>query len=132
MIQVSNDLINPFCSFTPPKKKGGFKLQMQLNLIQKILTAKASNHDNPLFERPDSSNAVVTRYVDELYQRMMSENRIDALLENKDKKSGVKQYDKVNQRIGLARQKYPLRDRGHLLRAENRPRPPSHIPQERR
>jgi len=58
----------------------------QLNLIQKILTAKASNHDNPLFEHPYSSDAVVTRYVDELYQRMISEKRIDALLENRDKK----------------------------------------------
>lgn len=58
----------------------------QLSLIQKILTAKASNHDNPLFELPYTTDPVVTRYLDELYHRMVSEKRIDALLENREKK----------------------------------------------
>jgi hypothetical protein len=45
----------------------------QLNYIQNILTAKARNHDNPLFEHLYTSDAVVARYVDELYQRIISE-----------------------------------------------------------
>lgn len=58
----------------------------QLNQIQKILTAKASNHDNPLFEQPYTNDPIVIQYVEELYNRMISEKRIDALLENREKK----------------------------------------------
>ena len=58
----------------------------QLNHIQKILTAKASNHDNPLFELPYTNDPIVTGYLYDLYNRMVSERRIDALLENREKK----------------------------------------------
>ena len=59
----------------------------QLNLIQKILTAKASNHDNPLFELPYTDDTTVIRYVEEFYQRMVAEKRVDVLVEKKDKKA---------------------------------------------
>jgi len=59
----------------------------QLNLIQKILTAKVANHDNPLFELPYTDDTTVIRYVEEFYQRMVAEKRIDVLVEKKDKKA---------------------------------------------
>ena len=59
----------------------------QLNLIQKILTAKVSNHDNPLFELPYTNDTIVIRHVEEFYQRMVAEKRIDVLVEKKDKKA---------------------------------------------
>ena len=58
----------------------------QLNVIQKILTAKVSA-TQPLFEVPYSKDPVVLQYVEELYQRMVSEKRIDVLLENREKKA---------------------------------------------
>ena len=58
----------------------------QLNLIQKILTAKVANYDKPLFELPYTDDATVIRYVDEFYQRMIIEKRIDVLVEKRDKK----------------------------------------------
>jgi hypothetical protein len=59
----------------------------QLNLIQKILTTKVANHDNPLFELPYTDDTTVIRYVEEFYQRMVAEKRIDVLVEKKDKKA---------------------------------------------
>ena len=59
----------------------------QLNLIQKILTAKVANHDNPLFELPYTDDTIVIRYVEEFYQRMVAEKRIDVLVDKKDKKA---------------------------------------------
>jgi len=58
----------------------------QLNLIQKILTAKVANYDNPLFEFPYTNDTTVIRYADEFYKRMVTEKRIDVLVEKKDKK----------------------------------------------
>lgn len=58
----------------------------QLNLIQKILTAKVANYDKPLFELPYTEDTTVIRYVDEFYQRMIIEKRIDVLVEKRDKK----------------------------------------------
>lgn len=59
----------------------------QLNLIQKILTAKAANHDNPLFELPYTDDPTVMRHVDEFFKRMVAEKRIDVLVEKKDKRA---------------------------------------------
>ena len=59
----------------------------QLNLIQKILTAKTSNNNNPLFELPFTNDATVIHYVNELYNRMIAEKRIDVLQENIAKKA---------------------------------------------
>ncbi len=59
----------------------------QLNMIQKILTAKVSNHDNPLFELPYTDDTAVIRHIDEFYQRMVAGKRIDVLVEKKDKKA---------------------------------------------
>ena len=58
----------------------------QLNLIQKILTAKVDNHDKPLFELPYTADATVIQYVDEFYNRMVAEKRIDVLVEKQEKK----------------------------------------------
>lgn len=58
----------------------------QLNLIQKILTAKVANYDKPLFELPYTEDTTVIRYVDEFYQRMIIEKRIDVLVEKREKK----------------------------------------------
>ncbi len=59
----------------------------QPNLIQKILTAKTSNNNNPLFELPFTNDATVIHYVNELYNRMIAEKRIDVLQENIAKKA---------------------------------------------
>lgn len=58
----------------------------QLNLIQKILTAKANNPTIPLFELPYTTDATVIHYVDKLFDRMVAEKRIDALLEKQSKR----------------------------------------------
>jgi len=59
----------------------------QLNFIQKILTAKATNHDQSLFELPFTDDATVLHYVDRFYNRMVAEKRIDVLIENQEKKA---------------------------------------------
>ena len=59
----------------------------ELNLIQKILTAKVANHDKPLFELPYTDNSIVISYVDEFYARMVAEKRIDVFVEKKQKKA---------------------------------------------
>lgn len=59
----------------------------QLNLIQKILTAKVANHDKPLFELPYTDDTTVLRHVDEFYQRMVAEKRIDVFVQKKENKS---------------------------------------------
>ena len=58
----------------------------QLNLIQKILTAKVDNYYQPLFEFPYTDDHTVIEYVDEFYNRMVAEKRIDVQVEQKEKK----------------------------------------------
>ena len=58
----------------------------QLNLIQKILTEKVKNTDNPLFVVPFSDDKLVLLYVEEFYNRMVAEKRIDVLLDTPKKK----------------------------------------------
>lgn len=58
----------------------------QLNLIQKILTSKVNNFNNPLFELPYTDDATVIQYVDQFYQRMVCEKRIDVYDEKQGKK----------------------------------------------
>lgn len=59
----------------------------QLNLIQKILTLKVRNMNLTLFEYPYTNDEKVIQYVDEFYNRMVAQKRIDVLLENQEKKS---------------------------------------------
>jgi len=59
----------------------------ELNLIQKILTTKVANHDKPLFELPYTDNSTVIHYVDEFYNRMVADKRIDVFVEKKEKKA---------------------------------------------
>ena len=49
----------------------------QLNHIQKILTAKAASISTPLFEVPFTDDPVVIGYVNDFYNRMITEKRID-------------------------------------------------------
>ena len=65
----------------------------QLNLVQKILTAKVANHDNPLFELPYTDDPIVVRYVDNFFRRMVAEKRIDVFVEKKGKKASPKGKD---------------------------------------
>jgi len=58
----------------------------QLNTIQKILTTKANNNDQPLFELPFTEDATVNQYVEKFYNRMVAEKRIDVLIEKQTKK----------------------------------------------
>ena len=62
----------------------------QLNLIQKILTAKVNNHNQPLFELPYTDDSVVTQHVDRFYQRMVAEKRIDIPHAEKQEKKASK------------------------------------------
>ena len=50
----------------------------QMNLIGKILTARAENQGKQLFEFPVSDDPVLTQYVEAYYARLVSEKRIDA------------------------------------------------------
>lgn len=59
----------------------------QLNLIQKILTAKVANRDKPLFELSYTDDPMVISHVDEFYQRMVAQKRIDVFVEKKQNKS---------------------------------------------
>ena len=58
----------------------------QLNLIQKILTAKVSRNNTPLFELPYTDDPTVIHYVEEFFNRMLAEKRIDVLVENRENK----------------------------------------------
>jgi hypothetical protein len=58
----------------------------QLNTIQKILTTKTNNNDQPLFELPFTEDATVNQYVEKFYNRMVAEKRIDVLVEKQAKK----------------------------------------------
>ena len=60
----------------------------QLNLIQKILTAKVASPDQPLPELPFTDDAAVIHYVDEFYTRMVAEKRIDVLWKRRHPKTG--------------------------------------------
>ncbi len=71
----------------------------ELNLIQKILTAKVANHGNALFELPYTDDTIVVRHIEEFYQRMVAEKRIDVFVKKKDKK--VSQNGKDLQMIDL-------------------------------
>lgn len=64
----------------------------QLNLIQKILTAKVNNPSQGLFECSFTEDPVVIQHVEELYQRMVKEKRID-IPENKVEKKKKSRKD---------------------------------------
>lgn len=70
----------------------------QLNSIQKILTAKVANLDNPLFELPYSDDLVVLDYVERFYNRMVVEKRIDI---PSDAKSKVSRHGSDYHRIDI-------------------------------
>ncbi|MGB4414641.1 MAG: IS1634 family transposase [Paludibacter sp.] len=65
----------------------------QLNLIQKILTQRVENVQQLLFEIPVSNDPVVNRHVEEYYNRLVAEKRIDVLQEKPRKKPYAKGKD---------------------------------------
>lgn len=77
----------------------------QLNLIQKILTIKATNHEQPLFELPFTDDPTVLYYVDKFYNRMVGEKRIDVLVENREKKAQKSGNDLQTIDINIIRNK---------------------------
>jgi len=67
----------------------------QLNLIQKIITSKAANCNNPLFTIPYTNDIIVNQYVDEFYDRLVSEKRID-VVSDKHKTRNDKDIQKID------------------------------------
>lgn len=65
----------------------------QLNLIQKILTSKVNNPDIPLFNLPYSDDPVVVHYVDQFFNRMVAEKRIDIFIDKPNKKPSINGKD---------------------------------------
>ena len=49
----------------------------QMNLIQKILTQRVENVQHLLFEIPVSDDSIVNKHVDECYNRLAAEKRIN-------------------------------------------------------
>jgi len=58
----------------------------QLNLIQRILTQRALQGNNLLFEIPVSDDLIVNQYVETYYNRLVAEKRIDVLPDKPKKK----------------------------------------------
>jgi len=65
----------------------------QMNLIQKILTQRVENANNVLFDIPISDDPIVNQYIDEYYNRLVAEKRIDILLDKPKKKPYAKGKD---------------------------------------
>ena len=61
----------------------------QLNLIQKLVTEKSAHCNDPLFSCQSTNNNVVNKYVDEFYNRLITEKKID-IVSTKNKKRKVK------------------------------------------
>ena len=56
----------------------------QMNLIQKILTQRVETANNWLFDIPINDDPSINQYIDEYYNRLVAEKRIDVL--QKDQK----------------------------------------------
>jgi len=65
----------------------------QMNLIQKILTQRIENANNVLFDLPVSDDPIINQYVDEYYNRLVAEKRIDILADKPKKKPYAKGKD---------------------------------------
>ena len=57
----------------------------QMNLIQKILTQRVENVQHLLFEIPVSDDSIVNKHIDECYNRLAAEKRIDSQYKPKKK-----------------------------------------------
>ena len=68
----------------------------QLNLIQKILTAKTENINNSLFELPYSDDPVVLLYIEEFYNRMLAERRIDVPKNKKEESKSNRDIQRID------------------------------------
>lgn len=65
----------------------------QMNLIQKILTQRVENIQHLLFDIPLSNDPIINQYVDEYYNRLVAEKRIDVLDDKPKKKPYAKGKD---------------------------------------
>ena len=65
----------------------------QMNLIQKILTQRVENANNVLFDIPISDDPIINQYVDDYYNRLVAEKRIDILVDKPKKKPYAKGKD---------------------------------------
>src|ERR1035437_1825312 len=65
----------------------------QMNLIQKILTQRVQNANQVLFDIPISDDPIINQYVDEYYNRLVAEKRIDILVDKQKKKPYAKGKD---------------------------------------
>jgi hypothetical protein len=65
----------------------------QMNLIQKLLTQRVENANQVLFDLPKSDDLVVNQHVEEYYNRLVAEKRIDALFDKPKKKPYAKGKD---------------------------------------
>lgn len=65
----------------------------QMNLIQKMLTQRVENANNVLFDIPISDDPIINQHVEEYYNRLVAENRIDILVDKPKKKPYAKGKD---------------------------------------
>jgi len=65
----------------------------QMNLIQKMLTQRVEKTNEVLFDLPVCEDVVVNQYVDEYYNRLVAEKRIDVLHDKPKKKPYAKGKD---------------------------------------
>jgi hypothetical protein len=65
----------------------------QMNLIQKILTQRVEKANDVLFDFPVSDDPIINQYVDEYYNRLVAEKRIDVLVDKPKKKPYAKGKD---------------------------------------
>ena len=65
----------------------------QMNLIQKILTLRVENANNVLVDFPISDDHIINQHVDEYYNRLVAEKRIDILVDKPKKKPYAKGKD---------------------------------------
>lgn len=68
----------------------------QLNLIQRILTAKVDNYSKTIFDLPRNDDPVVSHYVDVLYKRMVDEKRIDVGEKRKKESQSGKDIQRID------------------------------------
>lgn len=57
----------------------------QRNLIQRLVTEKATHCNDPLFSCQSTDDSIVNKYVEEFYNRLVSEKRIDIVSEKEKK-----------------------------------------------
>ncbi len=68
----------------------------QLVIIQKLITEKAENCNNPLFTYQESDDSLVNKYVDEFYDILVAKKKIDIVSKTNKKQQANKGKDIQN------------------------------------